>query len=190
MEVKKENIIAAYNAADDNGKKMLRALFSDVDFSYEERKNKPITEHIKTLEDAILELGDDNTLVIEYEMAHKCVDYNLKAYLALRIICAALNEGWEPEFTEDEWKWVPWHHLWTAEELSKKDDNWKQNYHLISLDNYKTEYTGFAYSYSIHTPSTASAYFGPRLCLKSRELADYFGKQFINLWADFLLIRK
>lgn len=190
MEIKKENIQAAYSAADDNGKAMLKALFSDIDFTDEDKKNRPVTERIKTLEDAILELGEDNILVEEYNMARQIAGYNLKAYLALRIICAALNEGWEPEFTENEWRCNPWHALWAKEELIEKDDDWKQELHLISLDNYKTKYAGFAFSGSSYTPERAFAHFGYYLCLKSAELADYCGKQFINLWADFLLIRK
>ena len=32
-----------------------------------------------------------------------------------------------------------------------------------------------------------SAYFSPLLCLKSAGLAEYCGKQFIDIWADFFL---
>lgn len=189
MEIKKENIIAAYNTADDNGKAMLKSLFPDADFTGEDSKNKPVTERIKSLEDAMLELGDDNAFVNAYK-TYRGEDNNLKAYLALRIICAALNEGWEPEFTKSEWRWIPWHILWSAEELQKKDDDWKQDRHLISLGDYKTEYAGLAYSASHDAPSHSHAGIGSRLCLKSEALATYCGKQFISLWADFLLIRK
>ena len=32
MEIKKENLVAAYNTADDSGKKMLQALFPEAQF--------------------------------------------------------------------------------------------------------------------------------------------------------------
>lgn len=190
MEIKKENIMAAYNAADDNGKAMLRSLFTDIDFADEDRKNRPVTERIKTLEDAIVELGEDNILVKEYNMVYQVADYRLKAYLALCIICAALNEGWEPEFTERECRWYIWHILLTKEDLKEKDVYWKQDSCLISLDNYKTDLAGLAFSDSDYNALPMYTHFGSQLCLKSKELADYCGKQFINLWADFYLIRK
>ena len=49
---------------------------------------------------------------------------------------------------------------------------------------------GLASAYSANAPSSAIAYVGSRLCLKSDTLAVYCGKQFINIWADFCLIRK
>lgn len=60
----------------------------------------------------------------------------------------------------------------------------------MSTGEYQTGYAGLAHAYSIYSPSGAAAYVGSRLCLKSDTLAVYCGKQFINIWADFCLIRK
>lgn len=60
----------------------------------------------------------------------------------------------------------------------------------MSTGDYQTGYAGLAFAYSRLAPSHATAYFGSRLCLKSDTLAVYCGKQFINIWADFCLIRK
>lgn len=159
-------------------------------------KPKDITERVKTFEDACRELGEDHPFVRSYNGYANNIhednknDTDILAYLKLRIICAALNEGWEPQFTEDEWRYYPWNILWTEEELSEKSDEWKTDRHLISTGEYQTDYAGLAYASSSYAPSTAIALVGSRLCLKSDTLAVYCGKQFINIWADFCLIRK
>lgn len=84
---------------------------------------KDITERIKTFEDACAKLGDKHPLVTQYRLiaggyeGEEETD-DLIAYLKLRIIVAALNEGWKPKFTEDEQRWYPWFKLWTGKEMS------------------------------------------------------------------------
>ncbi|WP_373233679.1 hypothetical protein [Parabacteroides sp. D26] len=157
-------------------------------------KPKDITERVKTFEDACRELGEEHPFVSAYTAWIKHEEFDdqedILAYMKLRIICAALNEGWEPQFTEDEWRYYPWNILWTEEELSEKSDEWKTDRHLISTGEYQTDYAGLAYANSYAAPSNSSASIGSRLCLKSDTLAVYCGKQFINIWADFYLIRK
>lgn len=157
-------------------------------------KPKDITERVKTFEDACRELGEEHPFVSAYTAWIKHEEFDdqedILAYMKLRIICAALNEGWEPQFTEDEWRYYPWNILWTEEELSEKSDEWKTDRHLISTGEYQTDYAGLAFANSYRAPSNAAAHFGSRLCLKSDTLAVYCGKQFINIWADFYLIRK
>lgn len=165
-------------------------------FGEETFKPKDIMERVKTFEDACRELGEDHPFVRSYNGYANNIHENNKndtdilAYLKLRIICAALNEGWEPQFTEDEWRYYPWFTLWTEDELSEKSDEWKTDRHLISTGEYQTDYAGLVSALSYHSPSSAYADFGSRLCLKSDTLAVYCGKQFINIWADFCLIRK
>ncbi len=165
-------------------------------FGEETFKPKDIMERVKTFEDACRELGEDHPFVRSYNGYANNIHENNKndtdilAYLKLRIICAALNEGWEPLFTEDEWRYYPWFTLWTEDELSEKSDEWKTDRHLISTGEYQTDYAGLACAGSDDAPSHADAAIGSRLCLKSDTLAVYCGKQFINIWADFCLIRK
>lgn len=155
-------------------------------------KPKDVTERIKTFDDACAELGDKHPLVAQYRFiaggyeGEEETD-DLIAYLKLRIIIATLNEGWTPKFTKDEWRWYPWHSLWTESELKEK----KAGRHLIMIgDKYQSEYAGLACASSGDAPSLTHTYFGSRLCLKSEALATYCGKQFISLWADFCLIKK
>lgn len=199
IEIKKENVVNTYLAGDNKVKKMLRTMFPDVEFeSGTQADTRPITDRVKTFEDACRELGDKHPFVIQYREIYdnfldgaapsNCCD--IVAYLKLRIICTALNEGLEPKLTEDEIRWYPCFFLWTSEELDKKDEEWKQDKHLISTDDFHTGYAGFAFANSNNAPSFTIASFVSRPCLKSEALADYCGKQFINIWADFNLIRR
>ena len=187
VEIKKSNLEAAYKQADDNTKKLLTTLFGDAVTTKDDR---PVTERIKTFEDACKELGEEHPLVKEWNCWQGCCSADLAAYLKLRIICAALNEGWEPQFTEDEWRYYPWFYLYTQAELDDMGDGEKQERRMIDTGDYVTEYAGFGYAHSYDAPSAANAYIGSRLCLRSSDLAIYCGKQFINLWADFYLIKK
>ena len=202
MEIKIENAKAALKTADESVKKVLLALLPELkETEAQTAANRPITERVKTFEDACRELGADHPFVLAYQNTNlrdpEVAEDNrdILAYMKLRIIAAALNEGWEPEFTEDEWRWYPWFTLWTEEELSEKSDEWKADRHLISTGDYSGDYAGFAYAGfayagSFCAPSGTTAHFGSRLCFKSEALATYCGKQFISLWADFNLIKK
>lgn len=153
-------------------------------------KPKDITERVKTFEDACRELGEEHKLVQEWLYWEGNCSEDLAAYLKLRIICAALNEGWEPQFTEDEWRYYPWFWLYTQKEIKDMDEDEKTDRRLMSTGDYQTGYAGLGSANSSSAPSAAVALFGSRLCLKSDTLAVYCGKQFINIWADFCLIRK
>ena len=201
MEIKIENVKAAFNTADESGKKLLLALFPELSSETAQKADKrPVTERIKTFEDACRELGEKHSLVQAYRQLLEtatCEDYmretigaDMVSYMKLRIICAALNEGWEPKFTEDEARWYPWFWLYTQDEINNMDEQEKQARHLISTGDYETGYAGFACAYSNYAPSDTAARIGSRLCLKSEALAVYFGKQFIDLWADFNLVRR
>lgn len=193
MEIKIENAKAALKTADESVKKVLLALLPELkETEAQTAANRPITERVKTFEDACRELGEDHPFVLAYqntnlrdpEVAEENRD--ILAYMKLRIIAAALNEGWEPQFTEDEWRWYPWFTLWTEEELSEKSEEWKAARHLISTGSG----AGFAFAFSGDAPSITDTYFGSRLCFKSEALATYCGKQFSSLWADFNMIKK
>ena len=188
LTISRENVIKNYKASDDNTKKTLEAIFGKDLF-----KPKDITERIKTFEDAMAELDSNHPLLCEYRaLCAKSDDISpdLLAYQKLRIICAALNEGWTPEFTEDEWHYYPWFFLYTQEELDNMNSSEKKDRRMIDTGDYPTAYAGFGFAYSNDAHSDTAAHFGSRLYLKSDELAVYCGKQFIELWADFNLIKK
>lgn len=195
VEIKKSNLEAAYKQADDNTKKLLATLFGDAVTTKDDR---PVTERIKTFEDAMAALDSNHPFVCDFrafcaqsdDISSDDISPDMLAHLKLRIICAALNEGWEPQFIEDEYRWYPWHWLYTQSEIDGMDDSEKKDCRMIDIGDYQTEYAGFGFAHSIDAPSYSGAFLGPRLCLKSSELASYCGKQFIEIWADFRLIRR
>lgn len=166
------------------------------------KDNRPVTERIKTFEDAYRELGEDHQLVYAYkellsiatreDYLIEVFGYDMVSYLKLRIIAAALNEGWEPQFTEDECRWYPWFTLWTEEELKDKTEEWKEEHSLWLFGGASSSGSscGLASSYSLSAWSYSRASISARLAVKSKELAVYFGKQFIEIWADYVLIKK
>lgn len=201
MEIKKENLLKALNTGSDSVKETILAIFPELkEEAVQKADKRPVTERIKTFEDACRELGEEHPLIQAYRQILEiatCEDYmketfgvDMVAYLKLRIICAAINEGWEPKFTEDEWRYYPWFYLYTQQELDDMDDDEKQKRHMIDTGDYETEYCGFGFAPSNHVPSHTLANFGSRLCLKNSELATYCGKQFISIWADFNLVRR
>lgn len=181
---------------------LLRTLYGEA-VETKQADNRPVTERIKTFEDACRELGTNHPLVLQYEFNYNAEcgwndnadTRDFSAYLKLRIICAALNEGWKPKFTEDEWRYYPWFWLYTQEEIDRMDEEERQDLRMMRTGDYQTGYAGFACAFSSNAPSGTNAHFGSRhfgsrLCLKSDTLAVYCGNQFIDLWADFYLIRK
>ena len=149
-------------------------------------KPKDIMERIKTFEDALNELGRNHPLVCQYNNIDD-VDSDLSAYLKLRIIVAALNEGWTPKFTEDEYRYYPWFFLYTKDEYEKLSDKEKSRAVLFGGGAHGGPYAGFACADSRVVPSYSSASIGSRLCLKSDTLAVYCGEQFKELWFDYYI---
>lgn len=153
------------------------------------KDNRPVTDRVKTFEDAVRELGDEHPFVKEWHLGDG-LSADLEAYLKLRIIAAALNEGWKPQFTEDEYRYYPWFYLLTEEEISEKSEEWKKEHSLWLFGGASISGAacGLAYAYSSDAWSNSSAHVSARLAVKSEELAVYFGKQFIDIWAGYVFI--
>lgn len=164
-----------------------------VDAEEEQKKDeRPITERVKTFEDACKELGEDHKLVQQFKAIQEAIaeDKEATAYFKLGIITAALNEGWEPDFTnDDEYKYYPYLCLWKKEELEDKDEEWKDDHNLqLWLGggfSYYGTYCGLAFAISDYAWSLAFASVSARLAHKTEELAIYSGKQFTELWTNY-----
>lgn len=155
----------------------------------EAKEKKPVTERVKTFDDACKELGIDAEAIQQQWQDAGITMLDEVAYQKLRIITAALNEGWEPEFKEDEYRYYPYCILYTKAEIEQKDDEWKDEYNLQLWRgggySYSGAYCGLAYAYSSNAWSNAFANFSARLAHKTEELAIYSGKQFTELWANY-----
>ena len=164
-----------------------------VDAEEEQKKDeRPITERVKTFEDACKELGEDHKLVQQFKAIQEAIaeDKEATAYFKLGIITAALNEGWEPDFTnDDEYRYYPYLCLWTKEELEDKDEEWKDDHNLQLWlgggNSYYCSNCGLASAYSTYAWSNANAFLSARLAHKTEELAIYSGKQFTELWTNY-----
>ena len=123
---------------------------------------KDVRDRIKTFEDACAELGENHQYVRAYRewmriFYAECDD--ITAYMKLHIITTALNEGWEPQLVDGESRWYPW---------------------------FINKYSSLVYANAVIAGSYSSSNYGVRLALKSKELAEYAGKQFIDIYKDFL----
>lgn len=156
-----------------------------------DEKPQDVTERIKTFEDALNELevraaNGDNTAKMLYDDWHNVTtdSDDLIAYLQLRIITAALNEGWEPQFTKGERRWYFWYDLITKEQYDKLSD--KDKSRVVGRGGYYA-YAGFGlvYSYAYYASSGSNTLYGSRLAFKSEKLAAYAGRQFAEIYADF-----
>ena len=118
-----------------------------------------IQDKIKTFEDAMKATGRKD--IPDFSTFPEDMRKHFVAMFKMVVIVEALNEGWKPDWDNwDECKYYPWF-----------------NMHPSS----------FAFDGSHYVNAFAVAGSGSRLALKSEELADYCGKQFVELWKEMLL---
>lgn len=197
IEIEKKNVEAAYKVADENGKKLLDALFGKA--AKANTPNLDDYKSIKTYEDACEALGltpiysDENVDRAVCEHINDHWDYrqdlpkHIKALLKLETIAKALwGRNWEPkpDASGDTWFWYPWFALWTEKEI--QDLNKDQRGALLSGYAIYGADAGFGYLHTYARSSSAHACIGFRLCQETEEKARYFGTQFVELWAEYL----
>lgn len=140
------------------GKKL---VLKDGAYIIVEDKPEDVRERIKTFEDAYKELDerDDELHYLIREYDNRWTDSEeLLAYLKLRIIVAALNEGWEPMFEEVGYRY------------------------FVCFSNTNG---GVTFAGTYYDPSYTYSNYGSRLASKSQDLATYAGEQFKDLWFDY-----
>ena len=190
--INKENILNAYQQATEEQKELLENMFGEDIF-----KPKDIRDRIKTFNDAVEILGKDNQSVIDFHVvynyilnsaiANKYCSRDILAYTKLRVIVDALNEGWKPTFDDGEHRYYPMIYIYTKEDYEELSENKKKE--LIVVGNSKiklNENCGDIYALEAGTLSYSVFNNGYHLALRTWELAEYCGKQFIDIWYDFL----
>jgi hypothetical protein len=145
--------------SDTLARKLYPAADSEFRQLLEENFGKPffygkITDRIKTFKDACEVVGLQPTeITCSYDSADD------QAYKKLKVVIAALNEGWTPDWkNDDQPKYYPWFDM-------------SNGFRLVSV--------GY---------SCALSNVGSRLCFKSRELAQYAATQFADLYKDFFTL--
>lgn len=185
-----EQLVAFYRSTSTDGRKAVKEALGEQ-FS----EALPATERVKTYEDAVWELGNDHPLVEAASSAEwrftNSEDKDIIAYLKLRVIVAALNDGWKPQFVPGELRWYPWYELISKDEYDAMSEDEKQERRCVGRSvNNAYAFGGLVYSYAYYASSLSYAHIGSRLAFKSEALAEYAGKQFAELFANFCFIPK
>lgn len=113
-----------------------------------------IQDKIKTFEDAMAATG--RTSLPDFSSFPKDMQQHFEALYKMYVIIEALNEGWTPNWNNDERK----HYSWFF--MKPREFSW-----------FGTEKYG---------PHSAVSGNGTRLRLKSPELAEYVATQFLDIW--------
>ena len=153
LEITKEAAIKAHDEASTKGKTLLENLFGKRVFQ------KDITERVKSIEDAIRELGKDDVEVIQLNrMKSIGLQNHIIGNQELIVIAKALNEGWQPDWQNDnEYKYFPW----------------------FDMDNSSS---AGRFSFRVAVNLCSLSFVGSRLFFKSRELSNYAGNQFEDIY--------
>ena len=118
-----------------------------------------IIERIKTFEDAMEATGRKE--MPDFSSFPEDMRKHFEALFKMVVIVEALNEGWKPDWDSySEAKYYPW---------------------------FAMSPSSFGFVGSLYGYECANAGSGSRLKLKSRELAEYCGKQFKDIWKDIQL---
>ena len=182
IEVSESNLKAALELADESTKKVLVALFGKIEPT---DNNKPSLKDYKTIrsyEDACKALGES---VDEETLSEAGVPKHIIAQMKLELICKALWGGEVKVYPDPDGNrvyWYPWFALYNQNEIDKMND--KQRGCLLSALAGDGATAGFGCLIAYTRSSYSDAYSGFRLCLDTKEKAEYFGRQFLELWAE------
>ena len=99
----------------------------------------------------------------EFEQSISNLSQDTQAYEILKLIVSAYNNNEKPDFSDwDQSKYEPW---------------------------FKYDSSAGGFVYCDYVLWYTSAAVGSRLCLKSRELAEYAGKQFKEIYEEYFVIK-
>lgn len=123
-------------------------------------KQKEVTERIKNFDDVLRELEIEPG---GFKKQCEGLAPDEVAYRQVKLIVEALNEGWKPDWEDAKRnKYYPW------------------------FDMGDSSGSGFAYYVCVHWTTGSNC--GSPFCFKSRELAEYAGKQFTDIYKDYYLM--
>lgn len=185
LKITSANYEAAYAMADDNTRKILAVLVGDNETTATPSRPAPsLSDYttIRSYEDACVALGE--SLDVE-KLVAAGVPNHIIAQMKLEHICKALWGGenkCQPTADGSKVWWYPVMALWTPGEISNMSDD--ERGALLSALALTGAYAGFGSLAANTRSSYSNADSGFRLCLDTEEKAEYFGKQFVELWAE------
>lgn len=178
IEVTENDVKAAFQAAKtDEMKEVLAALFC--------KREAPTLDNYKTIksyEDACEALG-----VYPIQPEKMNVSKHIVALMKLETISKALwgkDFDPKPDPKGEKCFWYPYFALYTQDEIEGLNE--AQRGALLSAHADAGTLAGFGCLGTYGRSSYASADVGFRLCQETEEKAQYFGTQFIELWAEYL----
>jgi hypothetical protein len=178
IEIKSENVDAAYSVADTKTKIVLDALLG------RNKKKVPTLDDyttIKSYEDACTALGEPADVQFENIPDH------IFALMKLETISRTLwgkNFQPMPDAEGNKIYYYPWFALYTQSEIDQINEENRGS--LLAAPATHGAAAGFGYLLTHSRSSNSGAYIGFRLCQETEEKARYFGRQFIRIWAEYL----
>ena len=191
--INKDKVAEVYQNASAETKEALKALFGhESNFISKPKPTLDDYTTIRSYEDACEALGAEpifnepnptmNLYGVEYE-----VPPHIIALIKLETISRALwGRTWNPEPDADGLKlfYYPVFTLYTKSQIDNMDEDERGGF--LSAIAFDGASAGFGCLHTAGRSSGANANFGFRLCQEDSEKAEYFGKQFIELWAEYL----
>jgi len=111
---------------------------------------------IKSFNDACQAIGTNE---LEFNELFANLPEDTIAYEKLKIISKAINQGWTPDWdNNNQKKWYPYFNL----------------------------SSGFGFSGTHYSYGNSDTYVGSRLCFESSEKAKYAGNEFVQIYEKFL----
>lgn len=180
IEVSESNLKAAFEVADESTKKVLVALFGKIEPTDDNKPSLKDYKSIRSYADACKALGES---VDEETLSKAGVPKHIIAQMKLELICKALWGGEVKVYPDPDGNriyWYPWFALYNQSGIDGMSD--KERGCLLSARASSGANAGFGCLVATYRSSRAHS--GFRLCLDTEEKAEYFGKQFLELWAE------
>ena len=201
IQIEREKVQAAYKGACGGVQEMLITLFGKEVCE----TAKPTLDDYKTIksyENACEVLGL-TPILSENRKKALCAQFpdhydfrqnmpnHIIALMKLEIISRALwGKDFQPKPDAEgkEIYWYPWFALYTKKEMEEMSEENRKFLRgaLFGGSAFDGASAGFGYLTASARSSYSLATFGFRLCQETPEKAEYFGKQFIELWAEYL----
>lgn len=182
IEVSESNLKAAFEVADESTKKVLVALFGNIEPTDDNKPSLKDYKTIRTYEDACKALGES---VDEETLKKAGVPKHIIAQMKLELICKALWGGEVKVYPDPDGNriyWYPWFDLYNQSEIDRMSD--EDSGLLLSAYASSGAGAGWGSATAHYRSSHSIASGGFRLCLDTEEKAEYFGNQFLELWAE------
>lgn len=201
IQIEKEKLQAAYKNACGCVKDAFEKLFGE-DVLETAKPTLDDYKTIKSYEDACDVLGL-SPILSENRNKALCAQFpdhydfrqnmpkHIIALMKLEIISRALwGKSFEPEPDAEGNKiyWYPWFALYTKDEVDRMSDEERKSLcgALFGGGASAGAGAGFGSLLAVTRSSYSFADIGFRLCQETEEKAAYFGRQFIELWAEYL----